>query len=181
MSSLWQRGMHWLGLGLEDDYEDYDEYGTYDDAQRERPTDDRYRAAEGGTPPTSGVVRTLPPQEDTRTTPSPPIPTVDPMASTSRLSSSVRPLPATAATKKPHTVTPSSFDEAQDVADHFKSNQPVIINLQGAERDLRRRLIDFASGVCYALGGHMERVANHVYLLTPADVEVADEDRRLDS
>ena len=52
------------------------------------------------------------------------------------------------------------------------------MNLQGADRDLSRRLIDFASGVCYGLGGHMERVANQVYLLTPSNVEVSPEERR---
>jgi len=52
----------------------------------------------------------------------------------------------------------------------------VIINLQHADRDLRRRIVDFASGLCYALGGSMERVADQVYLLVPADVEVSDAD-----
>jgi cell division inhibitor SepF len=91
----------------------------------------------------------------------------------------VRPIPASASAK-PHVVTPNSFNHAQEVADKFKANQPVILNLQGAERDLARRLIDFSSGLCYGLGGHMEKVAHQVYLLTPSDVEVsADERRRL--
>jgi len=55
---------------------------------------------------------------------------------------------------------------------------PVILNLQGVERDLSRRLVDFASGLCYGLRGQMERVTNQVYLLTPSDVEVSAEDRR---
>ena len=61
-------------------------------------------------------------------------------------------------------------------------SKPVIVNLEGADRDLRRRLIDFTSGVCYGLTGSMERVAGDVYLITPADVEVPpDERRRLSS
>ena len=52
----------------------------------------------------------------------------------------------------------------------------MIVNLQAVERDLRRRLVDFASGLCYALAGKMDRVADHVYLLTPADVEVSHEE-----
>ena len=56
--------------------------------------------------------------------------------------------------------------------------QPVIVNLEAADRDLSRRLIDFASGVCYGLGGTMERVGGQVYLLTPTDVEVSDDDKR---
>ena len=60
----------------------------------------------------------------------------------------------------------------------IKGSAPVIMNLQEADRDLSRRLIDFASGLCYGVGGSMERVANSVYLLTPADVEVSAEDKR---
>jgi cell division inhibitor SepF len=88
----------------------------------------------------------------------------------------VRPLPA--GSSKPFVVGPTSFNDAQDVADKFKVNVPVILNLQGVERDLARRIIDFASGLCYGLGGQMERVANQVYLLTPSDVEVSPEERR---
>lgn len=79
---------------------------------------------------------------------------------------------------KPHLVKPVSFNQAQEVADKYKGNQPVIMNLQAADRDLARRLIDFASGLCYGLGGQMERVANQVYLLTPTNVEVSAEERR---
>ena len=93
--------------------------------------------------------------------------------------------PATAASNgpaaggaKPHTVAPVSFQEAQEVADHYLAGTPVILNLQGAERDLSRRLVDFASGLCYGLRGQMERVTTQVYLLTPTNVEVSAEDRR---
>jgi len=88
----------------------------------------------------------------------------------------VRPIPVSSA--KPHVVIPSDFNDAQQIGDRFKASQPVIINLQGADVDLARRVIDFASGLCYGLGGQMERVASQVYLLTPNDVEVSDEDRR---
>jgi cell division inhibitor SepF len=79
---------------------------------------------------------------------------------------------------KPHTVAPSSFLEAQEVADRYMAGTPVILNLQGAERDLSRRLVDFASGLCYGLRGQMERVTTQVYLLTPTNVEVSAEERR---
>ena len=68
---------------------------------------------------------------------------------------------------EPHTVRPRRFDQAQEVADAFKSGMPVIMNLEGTERDIPRRLIDFASGICYALDGTMEKVATGVYLLKP--------------
>jgi cell division inhibitor SepF len=76
-----------------------------------------------------------------------------------------------------HLVIPKSFNDAQDVADKFKESIPVIINLQGSETDLSKRLIDFASGLTYALDGGMQRIADKVFLLTPRNVEVSAEER----
>ena len=76
-----------------------------------------------------------------------------------------------------HLVIPKSFNDAQDVADKFKDSIPVIINLQGADTDLSKRLIDFASGLTYALDGGMQRIADKVFLLTPRNVEVSAEER----
>lgn len=81
-------------------------------------------------------------------------------------------------TTKPKLIIPKSFNDAQEVADHFRDSMPVIVNMQNAERDLARRLIDFSSGLCYGLGGQMEKVAKDVYLLTPDEVEVSDEERQ---
>ncbi|MGI9595980.1 MAG: cell division protein SepF [Acidimicrobiales bacterium] len=79
---------------------------------------------------------------------------------------------------KPRTLIPESFADAKLVADEFKRDVPVLLNLQGLERELARRLIDFASGICYALDGSMEKIASQVFLLIPESVEVSDEDRR---
>ncbi len=76
-----------------------------------------------------------------------------------------------------HLVIPKSFNDAQDVADKFKDSVPVIINLQASEADLSKRLIDFASGLTYALDGGMQRIADKVFLLTPRNVEVSAEER----
>ena len=76
-----------------------------------------------------------------------------------------------------HLVIPKSFNDAQDVADKFKDAIPVIINLQGSESDLSKRLIDFASGLTYALDGGMQRIADKVFLLTPRNVELSSEER----
>ena len=76
-----------------------------------------------------------------------------------------------------HLVVPRSFNDAQDIADKFKDAIPVIINLQGSETDLSKRLIDFASGLTYALDGGMQRIADKVFLLTPRNVEVSAEER----
>jgi cell division inhibitor SepF len=76
-----------------------------------------------------------------------------------------------------HLVIPKSFNDAQDIADKFKDTIPVIINLQGSDADLSKRLIDFASGLTYALDGGMQRIADKVFLLTPRNVEVSAEER----
>jgi cell division inhibitor SepF len=78
---------------------------------------------------------------------------------------------------KVHLVVPRSFNDAQQIADRFKASVPVILNLQGADTDLSKRLIDFASGLTYALDGSMQRVADKVFLLTPRDVELSAEER----
>jgi len=76
-----------------------------------------------------------------------------------------------------HLVIPKSFNDAQDVADKFKDSIPVILNLQGSDTDLSKRLIDFSSGLTYALDGGMQRIADKVFLLTPRNVEVSAEER----
>jgi cell division inhibitor SepF len=76
-----------------------------------------------------------------------------------------------------HMVTPRSFNDAQQVADEFKRSKPVIINLQSTDRELSKRLIDFSSGMTYALGGGMQRIAQGIFLLTPEDVEVSAEEK----
>jgi cell division inhibitor SepF len=76
-----------------------------------------------------------------------------------------------------HLVIPKSFNDAQQIADQFKDGVPVIINLQGTDTELSKRLIDFASGLTYALEGGMQRIADKVFLLTPRNVEVSAEER----
>ena len=75
-----------------------------------------------------------------------------------------------------HLIVPKSFNDAQQIADKFKGTIPVILNLQSAETDLAKRLIDFSSGLTYALDGGMQRVADKVFMLTPRNVEVSAEE-----
>jgi cell division inhibitor SepF len=77
-----------------------------------------------------------------------------------------------------HLVMPKNFNDAQIIADKFKGDVPVILNLQTSETELAKRLIDFASGLTYALDGGMQRVADKVFLLTPKNVEVSAEERQ---
>ena len=187
--------MTYLGLGDDEDFAEYDDEPVPEQrrAPERRPANPQREQREPREPREPSVRRPAPPEE-------PPDVvvrggTVRPMPAPTRQVQSgvgvvtsrapgggvrgavVRPLPIPV-TAKPHVVVPRSFNEAQEVADLVKGSAPVIMNLQEADRDLSRRLIDFASGLCYGLGGAMERVANSVYLLTPSDVEVSAEDKR---
>jgi len=76
-----------------------------------------------------------------------------------------------------HLVVPKIFNDAQQIADKFKADIPVIVNLQGGDVELSKRLIDFCSGLTYALDGGMQRVGDKIFLLTPRNVEVSAEER----
>jgi cell division inhibitor SepF len=76
-----------------------------------------------------------------------------------------------------HLVIPRNFNDAQQVADQFKRSVPVILNLQTADHELSKRMIDFCSGLTYAMDGGMQRIAEKMFLLTPRNVEVSAEEK----
>ena len=182
MSSLWSRTMLWLGLAPDEEYEGYEPRpsGSAPAPERQAPAEpapvrpvEVAPEPEREPEPAPALSKVRPIREPE---PEPPAPEPAPEPSLSAGEGTVRAIPVSSA--KPHVVLPTSFNQAQELGDRFKGNQPVIMNLQNVERDLARRLIDFASGLCYGVGGQMERVAKDVYLLTPTDVEVSDEERR---
>jgi cell division inhibitor SepF len=161
-SGMLRKAMVYLGL-TDDEFEDYD----YDEpSQGPTPAPARSRYAEPE--PTVSAVRPVarepgePANGGVTVTPRPAV---------------VRPInPVHGA--KVHVVAPSRFADAQEIGDRFKNGQPVIVNLQGNDRELARRMIDFCSGVTYALSGSMDKVADQVFLLTPSNVEVSAEEKR---
>ncbi len=88
----------------------------------------------------------------------------------------VRPVPVTS--PRVHIVAPKNFGDAQEIGERLKNSGPVIVNLQGVEPDLSRRLIDFCSGAVFVAGARMQKVADRVFLMTPSNVEVSDEEMR---
>ncbi len=165
MATMWRRAMLYLGLGPDEEYDDYDYEPVEEPPARPAP---RYVQEPPVQESPIGAVRPIPRD---------PEPEPRPQVAMRPRGPVVRPI-VTEPSPKPHTLAPQSFNEAQEVADKFMAGVPVIMNLQGAERELSRRLVDFASGLCYGLRGQMERVTNQVYLLTPSEVHVSDEDRR---
>lgn len=69
-------------------------------------------------------------------------------------------------------VTPESFDEAKDIAEHLKQKKPVVINLEGVEKDIARRIVDFLSGAVYSLDGNIQKISTGIFLITPYNVGI---------
>ena len=163
-ADVWNRTLVYFGIAEEDEW-DEDGYVTDEELQRayaERPN-----------------VRRLAPKRRDREFDDWTDPEPEPDDRTAVMRP---PRPRVAAVPAPgsvrvHLVVPRSFNDAQQIADKFKDAIPVILNLQSSDQDLSKRLIDFASGLTYALDGGMQRVADKVFLLTPRNVEVSAEER----
>jgi cell division inhibitor SepF len=167
-SGMVRRAMVYLGL-VDDDY---DEYEAYEEPQ---PVGAGRQGRVGYAPePAEPAVGAMP---GIRTIPRDPDPSGASITVTPRAAGVVRPF-TPVQNAKVHVVAPAKFPDAQEIGDRFKNGQPVIVNLQGADRELGRRMIDFCSGVTYALGGSMDKVADQVFLLTPSNVEVSAEEKR---
>ena len=175
-SDVWNRTLVYFGIAEEDDEEwDEDGYVTNEELERtyaERPNVRRLSPRRRGStrdfddwtePEPAGATAISSRAGATRSRPRRP---------------ELAPVPADPSPSvKVHLVVPRSFNDAQTIADRFKDYTPVILNLQGVDSELSKRLIDFASGLTYALDGGMQRIADKVFLLTPANVEVSAEQR----
>src|SRR5215212_9846713 len=170
LGDLWNRTLVYFGIAEEDDdWEDEDGYAaeeSLEQSYRERPNVRRLTPRRRGqdfddwtdsdeNQPTARAAAVRPARA-----PRPQIEAVPPPSSV-----------------RVHLVLPRSFNDAQQIADNFKQSIPVILNLQNADTELSKRLIDFSSGLTYALNGGMQRVADKVFLLTPRNVEVSAEQR----
>lgn len=83
---------------------------------------------------------------------------------------------ASAATEKPSlrmiVLNPNHFDDVQSVADHLINREPVVLSLEKLDKDTSRRIMDFLGGTTYALGGHIQRLGDNMFVLAPSNVEV---------
>jgi cell division inhibitor SepF len=163
----WHRTLVYFGLAEDDDYEDFE-----DEPYPEPEEELRETYAERPNVRKMPARRRRDEIDDIFSDePAPRTSSLRPVATAPRAVPNGR----TASAPRMHFVAPRSFNDVQDVADKFKDSIPVIINLQGTDTDLAKRLIDFSSGLTYALEGGMRRVADKVFLLTPRNVEVSAE------
>ncbi|MDQ3992302.1 MAG: cell division protein SepF [Actinomycetota bacterium] len=169
LADVWNRTLVYFGIAEEDDDWDEDGYATHEELERtyaERPNVRRLQPRrrrgefEDWTEPEQQAAR------------SPALRSSPLRRGERNLEVAPAPVPA-----QVHLVVPRSFNDAQQIADRFKEGVPVILNLQGTDSELSKRLIDFASGLTYALDGGMQRVADKVFLLTPRNVSVSAEER----
>lgn len=204
MAGVFQKAMVWLGLAPDDEYDDYP-YNPVDPSGQgafgPRPAPRPRQAPQPGPRPgpvgqrpgprpgpamhampehhdDDGYVKPLPAGSTGNVRAIPPRGALanDPRAPRAEETPTVRPMRAAPA--KPAVLTPTNFDDAKEIADRFKASQPVAMDLGEVDRELSRRLIDFTAGICYALGGTMERIRPGSYLIVPDHVEVADDERR---
>ena len=184
---LWHRTLVYFGLAEDESYYDDDEEVTAATADVDRNYRERSSVRRIERPRRSSksadideIYSDEPPPASRRTRRSSSTPTPsyeDEGATTAVLRREQAPREEVTTAVKVHLIAPRSFNDAQQIADRFKNSIPVIINLQTAEPELSKRLIDFGSGLTYALDGGMQRIAEKVFLLTPKNVEVSAEDR----
>ncbi len=175
MPTFLKKTMVYLGL-LDDEYDEYDDFedraqrpfAPASRAEQSAPREPEYVEEERTASVPVGRIRTLPRDNGPSAFSSGAVATRHPV---------IRPMSAGEATRV-QVVAPTRFGDAKEIADCLKTNRPVIVNLQVAERDLQRRMIDFCSGVTYALSGEMEKVADEVFLLAPTNVKVSEEERQ---
>jgi cell division inhibitor SepF len=158
-SEVWNRTLAYFGIAEEDDW-DEDGLVTNEELERDYRARDRHN------------VRRLPRRREPDDWSESESDAAPPPARSSRAR-----LRGVDTGQRVHLVLPRSFNDAQQIADRFKDSVPVILNLQNADNELSKRLIDFASGLTYALDGSMQRVADKVFLLTPRNVELSAEER----
>lgn len=70
---------------------------------------------------------------------------------------------------------PTAFEESQNIADQLKNRRPVIVNLENADHNLAKRIVDFVSGATYALGGNMQKVGQGIFLFVPNNIDISGE------
>jgi cell division inhibitor SepF len=168
----WHRALVYFGLADDPEYryeddEYYDEPDTVSAEAVAEPAPRRQRGSSGGSASNVRRLRRAEPADEID----------DIFGDEPSARRQLRPVRNGDGNVQVHFVNPRNFNDAQEVADKFKRGVPVILNLQAASSDLAKRLIDFSSGLTYALDGGMQKIADKTFLLTPANVEVSAEEK----
>ncbi|HEX2296780.1 MAG TPA: cell division protein SepF [Actinomycetota bacterium] len=151
MAGVWRKTLIYLGLVEDDELDEY-AYEEHEEDEPRRKQSRRAAAAQASREPDDAFA----PRRD----------------------AVVRPIP-TQPQARFHLVTPTQFKaDAQEVGDKFREGFSVLMNLHSAEARERQRLIDFASGLAYGMGGGIQPAGENVILITPPGVQVSAEERQ---
>lgn len=70
-------------------------------------------------------------------------------------------------------IKPTSMEDAREITETLLSNRTVVLNMEGLDMDIAQRIIDFASGSCFAINGNLQKIANYIFIITPATVDIS--------
>ena len=154
MAGAMRKVGEYLGLVEQADFDEYDDEPAAVPARRDEERRPAVRPVEEA-PRVASI-------DDRRAQRSAPTPVASPASMLARI----------------ETVTPRTYNDARTVGEHFRSGVPVIMNLTEIDDDDAKRLVDFAAGLVFAVHGTINRVTSKVFLLSPENIEVTDEDKQ---
>jgi len=70
-------------------------------------------------------------------------------------------------------IKPTSMEETREITDTLRANRTVVLNMEGVDVNLAQRIIDYASGTCYAIQGNLQKISNYIFIITPRSVEIS--------
>lgn len=148
-----------MRLGPDDDDDFYDD--GYEDEVEEKPRSSRKMQAAvtpeyTETEPVADVKR---PKEKPQNK-------ITPMRSSSRRSQ-------TGGGMEVCVIKPTSFDESREITETLLANRTVVLNVEGLDVDIAQRIIDFASGSCFAINGNLQKISNYIFIITPESVDIS--------
>lgn len=144
-----------MKLGGDEEYDDYDDDYDYEDEYEEKPKKSLFKKKKNEEP-----------EDD-----------FEPVSGSSARAAKVTPI-RQAQRKSSNgmevcVIKPGSFEDSLEIMDTLLSNRTVVLNFEGLDVDVAQRIIDFTSGGCYAIGGHLQKVSGYIFLVTPKNVDIS--------
>ena len=157
--SVFDGFLNMMRLGPDDDDDFYDD--GYEDEVEEKPKVSRKQPSAG-----SSEFTDTDPVADVRRPKEKPQNKITPMRSSSRRSQ-------TAGGMEVCVIKPTSFDESREITETLLANRTVVLNVEGLDVDIAQRIIDFASGSCFAINGNLQKISNYIFIITPESVDIS--------
>lgn len=157
--SVFDGFLNMMRLGPDDDDDFYDD--GYDEEVEEKP-----RAARKQQTTSAPEFTDTDPVSDVKKPKEKPQNKITPMRSSSRRSQ-------TAGGMEVCVIKPTSFDESREITETLLANRTVVLNVEGLDVDIAQRIIDFASGSCFAINGNLQKISNYIFIITPESVDIS--------